>query len=48
VFTDREPDAEWAGNALNFFILEDVLSDGFLLESEQEFYGAKVRRYQRK
>ena len=48
VFTDREPDAEWAGNALNFFILEEVLAEGFELESEQQFYGAKVRRYQRK
>jgi hypothetical protein len=47
VFTDRGPDATFAGYKLNLDILEAVLADGFKLESEQDFYMAKVRKYRR-
>jgi hypothetical protein len=48
VFTDRPPEAEWSNHPLNFQMIEDVLNDGFVLESEQDFYKAEVRKFRRK
>jgi len=48
LYTDRGPDSSFFGVFLGINHLEAVMSDDFELESEQDFYEAKVRHLRRK
>ncbi len=48
VFTDRPPYAEWSNHVLNLQMLEDVLNEGYEMESESDFYKAKVRKFRKR
>lgn len=48
VFSDRPPDAVFFGVDLNFEILEDVLRSDYVLQSDRDFYLAKVRSFKKR
>jgi uncharacterized membrane protein len=47
VFTDRPRDDDFLGVPTNLHLLEDVLDVGFELQSERDFYFAKLRKFVR-